>query len=113
MSIIGWFLKSKKEMRKPDTKHVKMWKYTITSHAQNRTADPARSLKKKDMVINLFSRSSKNSKIYIHKDGTAQYDRVNDKRRTVTHITRNSQKVKTIQKYHNNAKGKKDAYKNF
>ena len=113
MSILGWLFKSKKEMAKPDTKRVKMGKYTVTSHAQNRTVDPARNLKKKDMVINLLGKTSKNSKSYIHKDGTIQYDRVNDKNRTVTHITEPSKNVKTIQRFHNNAKGKKDAYKNF
>ncbi|MBO5907625.1 MAG: hypothetical protein J6Q85_05700 [Clostridia bacterium] len=113
MSILSWFVKPKREMAKKDTKHVKIGKYTITSHAQNRTVDPARKLTKKDMVVNLFGRESKNSKTYIHKDGTMQYDRVNDKNRTVTYITQNSKKVKTIRKYHNNAKGKKDAYRNF
>jgi hypothetical protein len=113
MSIISWFLKPKYKMARPDTKHVRMGKYVITSHAQNRTVDPARKLKKKDMVVNLLGKASKNSKTYAYKDGTLQYDRVNDKNRTVTHITHNGQKVKTIQKYHNNAKGKKDAYRNF
>ena len=113
MSILAWLLKSKRKMAKPDTKHVRMGKYTITSHAQNRTVDPARKLKKTDMVINLLGKASKNSKTYAYKDGTIQYDRVNDKNRTVTRITHNDKRVKTIQKYHNNAKGKKDAYKNF
>jgi hypothetical protein len=113
MSILVWFLKPKKEMAKENTNHVRMGKYEISSHAQNRTVDPARKLKKKDMVVNLLGKASKNSKTYAYKDGTLQYDRVNDKNRTVTHITHNGKKVKTIQKYHNNAKGKKDAYKNF
>ena len=113
MSIISWFLKPKKSMAKPDTKHVRIGKYTVTSHAQNRTVDPKRKLQKKDMVTNLLGKSSKNSKIYTHIDGTKQYDRVNDKNRTITRITKKGNKVKTIQKYHNTTKGKKDAYKNF
>ena len=113
MSILGWFLKPKKEMAKPDTKHVRVGKYKVTSHAQNRTVDPARKLQKKDMVINLLGKTSKNSKTYTYRDGTRQFDRVNDKNRTITHITKKENNVKTIQKYHNNAKGKKDAYKNF
>lgn len=113
MSILGWFLKPKKEMAKKNTKHVKMGKYTVTSHAQNRTADPSRKLKKKDMVINLLGKESKNSGSYTHKDGTTQYDRVNNKNRTVTHITKKDNHVKTIQRYHNNKKGEKEAYRNF
>lgn len=100
-------------MAKKNTKHLRMGKYTITSHAQNRTVDPLRKLNKKDMIINLFGKASKNSKTYIYKDGTKQYDRVNDNNRTVTHITRKDNHVKTIQKYHNSSKGKRDAYRNF
>lgn len=31
----------------------------------------------------------------------------------LSHLFHHTSKAKTIQKYHNNAKGKKDAYKNF
>ena len=60
MSILSWFLKPKKAMAKEQTKHVKMGKYEISSHAQNRTAEKSRNLKKSDMVINLFGKASKN-----------------------------------------------------
>lgn len=113
MSILTWLLKPKKEMAKVNTKHVRIGKYKVTSHAQNRTVDPARKLEKKDMLINLLGKTSKNSKTYLHKDGTKQYDRVNDKNRTITHITKKENNVKSIQRYRNNTKGKKDAYKNF
>ena len=113
MSILGFLLKPKRKMAKPNTKRVRMGKYTITSHAQNRTVDSSRNLKKTDMLINLFGKSSKNSKSYRHTDGSLQYDRVNDKNRTITHITKSNHNVKTIQKYHSTRKGKKDAYKNF
>lgn len=113
MSIVSWYLKPKRKMAEKHTRHVRMGKYDVTSHAQNRTVEPTRNLKKKDMVINLFSPISKNSKTYTYFDGTIQYDRVNDKNRTITRITRRGNAVKTIQKYHNNIKGKKDAYKNF
>lgn len=113
MSIVTWFLKSKKKMAKPYTKPVHMRKYTITSHAQNRIADPKRKLTKKDMVINLLGKRSKNSKTYTYKDGTLQYDRVNNYNRTITHITKKDHHVRTIHKYHNSHKGLKEAYKNF
>lgn len=113
MSILGFLLKPKKEMAKKNTKRVRMGKYTITRHAQNRIVEPARNLKKKDMIINLFGRLSKNSNSYIYKDGIEQYDRINENNRTVTHITKKDNMVKTIQKYHSTKNGKRYAYKNF
>ena len=38
-------------MAKKNTKHVKVGKYEVSSHAQNRVAEKSRNLKKKDMVI--------------------------------------------------------------
>lgn len=113
MSILSWFLKPKKAMAKEQTKHVKMGKYEISSHAQNRTAEKSRNLKKSDMVINLFGKASKSSPNYTHKDGTVQYDRVNDKNRTLTHIVNKTNVVKSINKFHNTQSAKKQAYKNF
>ena len=100
MSILSWFLKPKKEMAKKNTKHVKMGKYEISSHAQNRTVEDKRKLRKKDMVQNLFGKSLE-SKPYTHSDGkTVQYDRLNKNNRTVTHIIKKGYLVKTIRKYH-------------
>ena len=113
MSIVSWFLKPKREMAKENTKYVRMGKYEISSHAQNRTADKTRSLKKSDMVQNLFGRRSENSELYEHKDGTLQYDRVNDKNRTITHIVNSNNRVRTIRRYHNNPREIRKAYKNF
>lgn len=112
MSIISWFFKPIKEMAKPNTKHVKIGKYTITSHAQNRVAQFNRDIKKKDMVQNFLGKSDI-SKVYKHPDGTMQYDRVNKSNRTITYITQKKNKVKTIRKFHNDKKGIKEAYKNF
>ena len=87
-------------MAKEYTKHVKMGKYEISSHAQNRTADKKRKLTKRDMVQNLFGKSLE-SKPYTHTDGkTVQYDRLNKNNRTVTHIVTSRNLVKTIRKYH-------------
>ena len=47
MSILSWFLKSKKEMAKENTSRVRMGKYEVSSHAQNRIVEPSRKLKKK------------------------------------------------------------------
>ena len=113
MSILGWFLKPKKEMAKPNTKHVRMGKYEISSHAQNRIVDHTRKLKKKDMVVNLFGKTSKNSKTYTNADGTKQYDRVNEKNRTLTHIVNKTNVIKSINKFHDTPRARKQVYKNF
>ena len=87
-------------MAKEHTKHVKIGKYEISSHAQNRTAEKKRKLKKLDMVQNLFGKSLE-SKPYTHTDGkTVQYDRLNKRNRTVTHIVTERNLVKSIRKYH-------------
>ncbi len=112
MSILSWLLKSKKEMAKPNTKRVRLGKYTVSSHAQNRVVDPKRNLKKSDMTTNLFGKS-KNSQNYRYKDGTIQYDRVNEKNRTITHITKKDRIVKSINRYHNTEKSKRQTFQNF
>ena len=99
-------------MAKPDTKHVRIGKYKVSSHAQNRMAEKSRDLKKKDMVINLLG-ASQNSPNYRHKDGTVQYDRVNEKNRTLTHIVNKSNVVKSINKFHDTDRARKQVYKNF
>lgn len=39
MSIVSFLFKSKKEMSKPNTKIVKVGKYKLASHRQNRIVD--------------------------------------------------------------------------
>ena len=55
MSIFTWIFKSKKKMRQPHTKRVKIGKYVISSHAQNRLVQKDRKIKKWDMIDNLYS----------------------------------------------------------
>lgn len=112
MSLLTWFLKPKKQMAKKNTKNVRIGKYIVSSHAQNRTVEPSRSLQKKDMVNNLLG-NSENSPNYKHSDGTIQYDRVNSKNRTLTHIVTKTNIVKTINRFHDTPRAKKQAYKNF
>jgi hypothetical protein len=85
MSILSWLLKSKKEMAKPNTKNVRIGKYNITSHAQNRIVDKERRIKKNDIIRNLFGNSYQ-TKPYLYK-GEYQYDKIHVKTKTVTHIT--------------------------
>ncbi len=105
MSILSWFLKPTKEMAKPNTKHVRIGKYEVTSHAQNRVVDPTRDLNKGDMFRNLYGNSIK-SDTYQHRDGTIQYDKLNKKDRTVTHIVSKKNAVKSIRKYHKKSENK-------
>ena len=102
MGILRYMFKPKKRMSRKNTSQIKIGKYTVSSHAQNRIVDPKRNLKKKDLIINLFGKSN-NSKPYLHKDGkTTQYDRINYRNRTITHITLNKNMVKSIRKFHKN-----------
>lgn len=110
MSLIYWFLKSKKSMSKPNTSCVKIGKYQVSAHAQNRVADKNRNLRKKDIVINLLGKSKDSNVYYNHDNNTMQYDRINTKNRTITHIT-NQDIVKTIRKDHKNDENKQ--FKNF
>ena len=101
MSILSFLFKPKKEMAKENTKRIRVGKYKVSSHAQNRIVQPNRHLRKMDMIFNLFWRS-KNSKVYAYKDGVMQYDRLNRRNRTITYITADKHCVKTIRKYHKN-----------
>ena len=65
------------------------------------------------MLINLFGKTSQNSKIYRHTDGVVQYDRVNDKNRTLTHIVNKTNVVKSINKFHDTPRARRQAHKNF
>ena len=55
MSILGFLFKPKK-MAKKNTKNVKVGKYTITKHAQNRIVEESRKIDKIDVLENLFTK---------------------------------------------------------
>lgn len=54
MSTLGFLLKRKELMKKQYTTPVRIGKYVITSHAQNRIVDQSRNLKKIDLINTLF-----------------------------------------------------------
>ncbi|MCM1533417.1 MAG: hypothetical protein NC099_02070 [Corallococcus sp.] len=89
MSILGWFFKSKKEMAKPDTKPVRIGKYTVTRHAQHRTAQTDRDLKKSDMVVNLLTKPHAITKVKIDKYDRPSYNRVGKTATTSINPTNN------------------------
>ena len=76
MSILTWLLKSKKEMAKKNTKPVKLGKYTVTSHAQNRTVEPSRKTTKIDVVDNLFTKPHAITTVKFDRLGRPSYNRV-------------------------------------
>lgn len=92
MSILGFLFKPKKEMAKKDTKHVKVGKYTITPHAQNRIVDKTRKMDKIDVLDNLFTKPNGITKIVYDKNGPS-YKRVG--KRITTAINPTNNKVTT------------------
>ena len=93
MSILGFLFKSKKEMTKPNTKHVKVGKYTLTPHAQNRIVDKMRKMDKIDVLDNLFTKPNGVTKITINSKNQPSYNRVG--KRITTTINPKNHKVVT------------------
>lgn len=63
-------------MAKTDTKHVKVGKYTLTPHAQNRIADKTRNLSKTDVLDNLLTKPNGLTPIKYDDSGRPSYNRV-------------------------------------
>ena len=93
MSILGFLFKSKKEMAKENTKHVKVGKYTLTPHAQNRIVDKTRKMDKIDVLDNLFAKPNGITKTKINSKNQPSYNRVG--KRITTTINPKNDKVVT------------------
>ena len=89
MSILGFLLKPKKEMAKKETKRVKVGKYTITRHAQNRIVERNRKINKFDVLDNLFTKPNGVSRIK-YEDGKPSYNRVGKRATTSINPTNNN-----------------------
>ena len=92
MSIVSWLLKPKSDMAKENTPCVKLGKYTLTSHAQNRVADPTRKTRKRDVIDNLFTRPHAITKTKTDNRGRPSYNRMG-KRITTSINPRNNNVV--------------------
>lgn len=88
MSILGFLFKSKKEMAKKDTKRVKVGKYVITKHAQNRIVEEKRKINKKDILDNLFTKPNGITKVRYN-NGRPSYNRVGKRATTSINPTNN------------------------
>jgi hypothetical protein len=93
MSILGFLFKSKKEMAKENTKHVKVGKYTLTPHAQNRIVDKTRKMDKIDVLDNLFTKPNGITKTNINSKNQPSYNRIG--KRITTTINPKNDKVVT------------------
>lgn len=120
MSILSWLFKPKKEMAKPNTKYVRIGKYKITKHAQNRVVDPTRNLCKLDMLDNLLTKPNVITKTKKDKYGRLSYDRIGKKVTTyINPLNNNVASIRVIsnaeEKKHNliiNKRGKYYVKKN-
>ena len=93
MSILSFLFKPKKEMAKKNTKRVKVGKYTITKHAQNRIVEEVRNINKIDVLDNLFTKPNGVTKTKYDADGRPSYNRIG--KRATTSINPNNNVVTT------------------
>ena len=75
MSVLSFLLKPKKEMAKKNTQRVKVGKYTVTRHAQNRIVEESRKINKLDVLDNLFTKPNGITKVK-YENGKPSYNRV-------------------------------------
>ena len=93
MSILGFLFKSKKEMAKKNTKIVKVGKYTITKHAQNRIVEESRKIGKIDVLENLFTKPNAITQVKIDEKKRPSYNRIG--KRATTSINPTNDNVVT------------------
>lgn len=97
---MGWFkfiTKSRKSMAKPHTKWLELNGFNLTSHAQNRIADPKRNISKMDVIDHFYSSPLLNTPIGKSKDdGTDEFYRIGKKLNSA--IAARTNNVKTIRR---------------
>ena len=100
-------------MAKTNTRPIKVGKYNVTSHVQNRIVEPNRYLKKTDVVDYLYLKPLTTGPIKYDKKGRPSYSRIgryaitqiNSKNNNLTSIWRTS-KI-DAKKYHLERRGRK------
>lgn len=76
-------------MKKNNTKRVKVGKYTITVHAQNRIAEESRRINKLDVLDNLFTKPNGLSKVK-YENRNPSYNRVGKRVTTIINPINNN-----------------------
>ena len=94
MSILSWLFKPKNEMARTNTRPVRMGRYNITSHAQNRLVQSNRNATKWDMVDNLFTKPHALSNVKYDGWGRPSYNRIG--RRITTSINPRNHNVVSV-----------------
>lgn len=89
MSVLGFLLKPKHQMAKENTRYIRVGKYTLTSHAQNRIVDKARKMGKADVLENLFTKPNGVTQIKYDGFGRPSYNRVGKRATTSINPTNN------------------------
>ena len=77
-------------MAKATTNRVKVGKYVITVHAQNRLVEESRQLKKIDILDNLFTTPNGITEIKIDKCNLPSYNRIGKRATTSINPTNNN-----------------------
>lgn len=90
MSILGFLFKPKREMAKKNTKRVKVGKYTITKHAQNRIVEESRKINKIDVLDNLFTKPNAITPVKIDEKNRPSYNRIGKRATTSINPTNNN-----------------------
>lgn len=89
MSILTFLFKPKRKMAKKNTKRVKVGKYTITKHAQNRIVEENRKINKLDVLDNLLTKPNGITEVK-YEDGKPSYNRVGKRATTSINPTNNN-----------------------
>ncbi|MGM9969675.1 MAG: hypothetical protein ACI35S_04685 [Anaeroplasma sp.] len=100
MSTLSFLFKSKKEMSKDNTKPVKVGKFTISSHAQNRIVEPARRVTKSGVVSNLVREPLGVSRVKYDDENRPSYNRVGNS--VVTSINPDTSVVASVRRTNKN-----------
>ena len=97
MGLFRFLTKSWRSMARPHTKWVELNGFNLTSHAQNRIADPKRNISKMDVVDHFFSKPLVETEASESKrDQSSEYYRIGKK--LISPIATLSNNVKTIRR---------------
>ena len=96
MSLLSFILKSKKDMAKENTRPIRIGRYTLSKHVQNRIVNPTREVTKCGVISNLLRKPLGLGKIKIDSKNRLSYERIGD--RVVTAINPLTNVVATVRK---------------